>query len=344
MTSVVRRGSGTKGKKHTSPFDESFHRFREWVALQRVDSGLGDDEVWKYYDFGPKNVAPLVCLAGASGTAEVFHKQFLSLCPKGYRVIAIQQPAVWTHNEWVHSLDRFFDTLSLPTVHLFGASLGGFLAQLYAQYRPSRVGSLVLCNTFCSTRYFRSNSFATSLVSWMPSFLLKRTILANFPQGPLDPEIADAIDFVVLQLETMEQEELASRLTLNCELGEIQAAPVDPNYVTIIDTMDWCTVPQSLREDLCGKYRGARVGHLKTGGDFPYLCQAEQVNLYLQVHLRGVGLNVEDLPPSPLSHAEAEGGGSTSSTTPGNGKRQGMSGDAVVAVFGEEDAETHGDP
>jgi pimeloyl-ACP methyl ester carboxylesterase len=33
-------------------------------------------------------------------------------------------------------------------VHLYGTSLGGFLAQLFAQYRPRRVKSLLLSNTF----------------------------------------------------------------------------------------------------------------------------------------------------------------------------------------------------
>lgn len=41
-------------------------------------------------------------------------------------------------------------------VHLFGASLGGFLAQKFAEYthKSPRVHSLILCNSFSDTAIF----------------------------------------------------------------------------------------------------------------------------------------------------------------------------------------------
>lgn len=41
-------------------------------------------------------------------------------------------------------------------VHLFGASIGGYLAQKYAEYSfaDHRVASLILCNSFVSTAIF----------------------------------------------------------------------------------------------------------------------------------------------------------------------------------------------
>ena len=39
-------------------------------------------------------------------------------------------------------------------IHIYGTSLGGFLAQLFAQHRPRRVKSLVLSNTFLDTSSF----------------------------------------------------------------------------------------------------------------------------------------------------------------------------------------------
>jgi hypothetical protein len=39
-------------------------------------------------------------------------------------------------------------------IHLLGSDLGGYLAQLYLQFRPSRVCSLILNNTFCDTQHF----------------------------------------------------------------------------------------------------------------------------------------------------------------------------------------------
>lgn len=37
---------------------------------------------WRYYDFGPKVVPPLICLPGTAGTADVYYKQVMSLSMK----------------------------------------------------------------------------------------------------------------------------------------------------------------------------------------------------------------------------------------------------------------------
>jgi len=44
---------------------EGFKLFRSWVSLQRVNIDyFGSERVWKYYDWGPKDVPPLVCIPG----------------------------------------------------------------------------------------------------------------------------------------------------------------------------------------------------------------------------------------------------------------------------------------
>ena len=42
----------------------------------------------------------LVCLPGATGTAEIYFRQILGLCPKGYRVVAVRlyKGGVWQLN------------------------------------------------------------------------------------------------------------------------------------------------------------------------------------------------------------------------------------------------------
>ena len=114
-------------------------------------------------------------------------------------------------------------------VHLCGASLGGFLAQKFAEctYKSPRVHSLILCNSFSDTSIFNQTwaanrsfqlhvSFDSTVLShllcrtysilnnallhsfWlMPAFMLKKIVLGNFAKGPVDPKMADAIDFMV---------------------------------------------------------------------------------------------------------------------------------------------------
>jgi len=53
--------------------------------------------------------------------------------------------------------------------------------------------------------------------------------------------------------------------------------------VTIIDVFDEYALSSPVREELYKCYPGARLAHLKSGGNFPYLSRSDQVNVYLQV-------------------------------------------------------------
>lgn len=57
-----------------------------------------------------------VAHAGVSGTADSFFRQFLTLCPRGYRLIAAQWPPIYGVAEWVKSFDRFLDVMRIDKV------------------------------------------------------------------------------------------------------------------------------------------------------------------------------------------------------------------------------------
>ncbi|MCO5594830.1 hypothetical protein L7F22_048864 [Adiantum nelumboides] len=202
----------------------------QYECMQQIGT-----KYWRYYDYGPKSVPPLICLPGTAGTAEVFYKQILTLSSKGYRVIAADAPPVWSHQEWVNAFEKFLDTIGVHHVHIYGTSLGGFLAQLFAHYRPRRVQSLVLSNTFLDTREFAAATTWSSLITWTPEFMLKRYILSGIRDGPQEPLIVDSIDFVVSQLETLSKKELAARLTLNTTVVAIGQVFVPDSEITIMD-------------------------------------------------------------------------------------------------------------
>lgn len=282
---------------------ESYQLFRSWVALQQITIGTVGEKVWRYYDFGPKEATPLVCIPGASGTADVFYRQIISLCPKGYRIISVQFDAYDTHQAWCRGFDRFLDKISVNKIHLLGTSLGGYLAQCYTQFRPARVDSLVLNNAFCDTQYYHDNAPCAAMFSIMPEFMLKRIILGNFPTTNMEAEVANSVDFMVEQLEVLTQSELAGRLTLNCTLGPVKPGCVtlSQENITIIDALDDVAIPENLREEVYKFYPDARVAHLKTGGNFPYLSRADEVNVHIQVHLRrhGLPVSMENAEPLP---------------------------------------------
>jgi len=255
-------------------------------------------------------------LHGASGTAEVFYRQMMSLCPKGYRIVSVQFPGYPSYARFLKAFDKFVDSLNASKVHLFGTALGGYFAQCYAQYRPTRVLSLVLCNSFSDTQYYADNHSFVGLFSVTPNFILKRLLLSNFPDYATESEIANSVDFMVEQLETVSQEDMASRLSLNCTVGPLSAVdlPLDDNHITIIDSIDDVALPEKLREEVYKVYPNARQAQLKTGGNFPYLSRPAEVNLHLEVHLRNFGYlqtpvtpvdKNEDEEPTPSTTAPA---------------------------------------
>jgi maspardin len=90
--------------------------FKARVPLHHIPIGSSGTKHWRFYDFGPKSVPPLVCLSGVAGSADIFYKQILFLSAKGYRVIAADAPAVWNHLEWVSSFEKFLDALGVHQV------------------------------------------------------------------------------------------------------------------------------------------------------------------------------------------------------------------------------------
>ncbi|GKV38124.1 hypothetical protein SLEP1_g46069 [Rubroshorea leprosula] len=61
-----------------SPPGDYIH-FKSQVPLHRIPIGT---KQWRYYDFGPKVVPPLICLPGTAGTADVYYKQIMLLSMK----------------------------------------------------------------------------------------------------------------------------------------------------------------------------------------------------------------------------------------------------------------------
>jgi len=265
-----------------------YQSFRSSVQQKKVVVDKSDDKVWTIYDAGPRSVrCPLICLPPVSGTADIFFKQILTLSTLGYRVISVGYPIYWSMEEFCQGFRRLIDHLGLDKVHLFGASLGGFLAQKFAESVSEYliVHSLILCNAFCDTTVFQYTD-AASMFWVMPSFLLKRLVMGSFPRREVDSEIADSLDFMVEKLDSLGQQELAARLTLNCNSSYVDPAKTRHLDVTLIDVFDECALSQGVKEAMYKLYPDAKLAHIKSGGNFPYLSRSAEVNVHLQVHLR----------------------------------------------------------
>ena len=108
---------------------EEYQSFRGSIPLKKIT--VEEDKTWEVFDTGPRGQgsSPLVCIPPISGTADMFFRQCLALSVRGYRVISVQWPAYWTHQQWCHGFTQLLDLLGLERVHIFGAALGGFLGR-----------------------------------------------------------------------------------------------------------------------------------------------------------------------------------------------------------------------
>lgn len=269
---------------------QEYQSFRSTVPQQKVvvDCDVEEDKVWIVYDTGPKNVrCPIVFLPPVSGTADIFFKQLLALSSIGYRVMSIEYPAYWTYQEWIEGFRRLLDHFRLDKVHVFGASLGGYLAQKFAEHtvKSPRIHSLILCNSFTDTTVFQQTNSA-GLFWILPGFVLKKMIMDNLQVDEVDPDVADAIDFMVERLDGLGRSEIASRLTLNCKDSYVEPQKLLGIHITLLDVFDACAISDQVKEEMYKCYPNAKRAHLKTGGNFPYLCRSGEVNLHIQLHLR----------------------------------------------------------
>lgn len=108
----------------------------------------------------------------------------------------------------------------------------------------------------------------------------------------MDLAIAKACEFMQERLESLGQSELASRLTLNCTPAFVQPHLVNDLPVTIIDVWDDCALSPQVKEDVYKCYPQAKLGHLKTGGNFPFLSRSDEVTMHITIHLRNFELGI----------------------------------------------------
>jgi maspardin len=273
---------------------QEYLSFRSSIPQRKIIVDDDNSKEWTVYEAGPKSVkSPLICFPPASGTADVYFRQILGLSALGYRVIAVEYPIYWTMKEFVEGFRKLLDFLVLDRVHIFGASLGGFLAQKFAEFsaRSPRVASLILCNSFYDTTIFQQTNSAPTF--WMmPSVVLKKMVMGSFERRATDPDIVDSIDFMVERLDSMTQQALASRLTLNCMNCYVEPQKLKDVDVTLMDVYDECALSCTVRDEMCKCYPDAKRAHLKNGGNFPYLSRSTEVNVFLQIHLRKYDLGL----------------------------------------------------
>lgn len=306
--------------------------------------GTLNPQDWVYYDWGPRQYAePLLCLHPIVGSAESYYRVILSLAERGYRVISPQLPVYWSAPEFCDGLQSFLDALQVRRVHIYGAGIGGFLALFFASRRPERVSSVALTHAFLSTVSVGHNIvYSPSVLRWLPDILVRNAVRSMFPKGKAELSIAEAAEFVIVRTLSCSRDELASRLALLVtESTVVGRLRVPDDRITMIDVFDLAMRDAApIVEESKQILSSARRALLKSGGDFPYLANADEVSMHLVVHLRrNAAPPAQPLPvppparPRPNAFARRRSTSSPSGSEKGSPRRSGKKcGDGRVAA------------
>lgn len=77
---------------------------------------------------------------------------------------------------------------------------------------------------------------------------------------------------------------------MNCINCYVQPQKICHLPITIIDVFDEYALSNAVREEMYKCYPNAKLAHLKSGGNFPYLSRSAEVNLHLQVIYKTIAI------------------------------------------------------
>ncbi|CAD7929232.1 unnamed protein product [Amoebophrya sp. A120] len=322
--------NANKTASPSSPTDEQcrlaadysryFEAFKTAVPTQTAKLTLDNQatQTWEYYRLGGEedlslNLDPVVFLPPESASCDVFFLQIDALAAKGYKCISCQHPPIWTIEEFVAGFGLFLDHIQARRCHLFGAGLGGFLAQTYAASCPRRVASLLLCNTFCETPYSGVGMGAGMVIGMLPSATLRSIVLKNHISALVheedesstreDPHLGPLIRkrnyhrrmvkeveaWVEGNLTHLSPELLQSKVTLAYAASTLPEVKMSDYRVLIIECLDLKDLNEQAAQgsaQLKARHPYAKLADQKTGGSYPFLCAPMETTIFLEVHLR----------------------------------------------------------
>ncbi len=246
---------------------------------------------WGVIDSAPKarpNQRPtLLLLPGTMGTAEIFWQQMRALARK-VRIIALTYPAVADVARYADGAVRILRQRGIRQAHVLGSSLGGFTAQLVAVRHPEFVQTLFIGNSLCDPHAsWRPKHPPPEELEMVPARVLAAERVARIADWPeTDAGLALAKAVIGLQgHEVMSARHLKARILALLRAENMRPLPLPDERIVIIDCDDDPVMPPPVRQEVRGRYPGATVHTLPTGGHFPYISRAERYTEILRTHL-----------------------------------------------------------
>lgn len=229
-----------------------------------------DGHRWSFVDTqGQGDV--LLLLPGAQGNCRAFDHLLPQLSQR-FRVVALSYPAIGDARELAAGALGFLRAAGIPRAHVFGTSLGGFVAQWMALLEPARVSHLLLSNAFDDPTPAQ-DAAELDRVRAQTDEAFKAAALHKLEAAP-----ASAFrDRMLALVRTQPGDSLRQRRIAVLSAPALPAFTRDPATVTLIDAQDDPVLPPPMRDALRTRYPGAAHRRFATGGHHLHFTRAHEL-------------------------------------------------------------------
>jgi maspardin len=254
--------------------------FRDRVPEHAIEVAEG---CWRYRRTNAPGV-PLILLPGIQGTGDVFFDLATKL---GEEVdcVTTTAPPITDAAAMADSQALFMDALGINRTDLFGSSLGGYFAQVFALRHADRVRQIFLANTFYDPALFLAAMPPAAQFADMPA----ETLVAQNMKTILDPPAT-------------EPGQMAFQAVMRAQVGPVQTAsayksrfmallhaqgtpriPMAIGDIVLIDDDRDPMIPAGMRVAMRDRYAGAEHHMIAGGGHMPAIQRPGTVARILRV-------------------------------------------------------------
>jgi len=285
MTEVEENGGSSGFSSFTSQAEADIREFQSRYEEQNLQIGPRD---WRIRD--TRSPGPILAfLPGAQGTGDVFGRTALKLAG-GVRVLALTPPAEPEPIQLADQIASVMDALGLRRMSLYGSSIGGYVAQVFAHHHPGRVQTLFLGSTFCDPTISQAKFPPLDQFHDLPAETLMKDMLARARRTPKDDEDAAALKSVLrAQMGSRQDADTLKARLLTILLGEpLGKAPVPDGDVVVVDADDDPQVSVEQRVQMRTLYHRSTHAHVAGGGHYPFLLRPTETSAVIIAHLSAI--------------------------------------------------------
>ena len=240
----------------------------------------------EYYSSGVGDTAMLF-LHGMGGSYDIWWQQINHFKGKN-QIISFTYPEVKTLKDLSHCIILILENEKIKKVNLIGSSLGGYLAQYFAENYPEHVLKMSLGNTFPPN--FENKNKNASLAFMMK--LLPEWVVIKMIRKKYNAEVVPAAGNSLL-VKAFLNELLGQRVDKKAFISRydcvVDTFTLNKSLhipVQIIESDNDPLVSENLRKQLKQSYPNALTITLNGKGHFPYLNDADRYNQVLNDFLK----------------------------------------------------------